>query len=500
VKFCRIPVFLGLIFALVGALPIACSGDGDGDGGTGGSGTGKGCTADADCADGLVCNPDGNTCVGCTSDAHCGRAQRCDAASLSCTFRPGWGDECTEHQQCQLGMFCRQGLCTPQTQVRMCGALGQCPPVDENDPPMRCNRALQVCEEDLGCFDTSDCLEGETCNPGTGKCEPACTPETEIEVCQAREQCVDGRCVECGEDADCGPGLVCNVAAGRCAGANTCFSDRDCSAGTVCNRATSTCTAPPPPCDTNDDCLEDERCDLQLGRCVIRACQLDLDEPNDEQAAAKAISAGRRDGLTVCGAEEDWYRIALRRGDRINVSVQADILVAGGLDVQLRDAAGRELARHPLLLDAVVSQDGDYFLRIRTRDEQAKYALDIVVVRGVPCDDDTLEENDEAAQAKPLPQGERRNLQACPGDPDWYVVEVPANRGLRVTLTHDPLEGDLDLVLFDTDTTTQLAASRTTDPVEQVQVAGVSGGRAYVLVIPSNDRTQNAYDLSISAQ
>jgi hypothetical protein len=253
-------------------------------------------------------------------------------------------------------------------------------------------------------------------------------------------------------------------------------------------------------CFDNADCLEDERCDLQLGRCVLKACQPDLDEPNDDQENAKAISAGSRPGLTVCGTEEDWYRVALRRGDRINISIEADILVAGGLDVQLRDAAGRELARDPYLLDATVAQDGDYFLRIRTQDEQARYALHIIVVRGIPCDDDTFEENDESSQAAALPTGERRNLQACPADPDWYVVEVAAGSGLTVRLTHDPLDGDLDLMLFDSDASTQLAASRTTDPVEQVQAAGVSGGRAYVLVIPSNDRTQNAYDLSISAQ
>jgi hypothetical protein len=391
-------------------------------------------------------------------------------------------------------MFCSQGLCTPGELTTRCGTLGQCPEGE------RCNHTLNVCEENLGCFGDDDCLETEVCNPGTGMCELRCTAETEIDVCQAREQCIEGRCVECIDDEQCGPGLVCNVEAGRCAGALTCFVDRDCEAGRICNRATSTCTPPPPPCKNNGDCLEDERCDLQRGRCVLRACLPDLDEPNDEQTAATTITAGTREGLTVCGSEEDWYRIVLRRGDRINVNVDADVLVAGGLDVQLRDASGRELARDPLLLDAVVTQDGSYFLRIRTQDEQARYALHVIVVRGVPCDDDAFEENDEVGEAAALPHGESRNLQACPGDPDWYVVEVPAGKAIAVDLTHDPLEGDLDLVLFDSDGTTQLAASRTTNDVEKVRAAAVSGGRAYVLVTPGNDRTQNAYDLSIAAQ
>ncbi|WP_373046634.1 hypothetical protein [Vulgatibacter sp.] len=489
----RLSVLLGLIFALVGVLPVACGDDG-GDSNSGGSGGGGGgCTETADCSDGQVCSPLG-TCVQCATDGDCGRAQRCDAASYSCLFRDGWGDECEAHETCPLGMFCTQGLCVPGEVAVRCGALGQCP------EGQRCNRALNVCEEDLGCFDNADCLEEEVCNPGTGSCEQRCTPETEIDVCQAREECIEGRCVECTEDVDCGPGLVCNIAAGRCAGANTCFSDRDCEAGTICNRATSTCTEPPPPCDANDDCLEDERCDLQLGRCVLAACQPDLDEPNDDQANATPISAGHRENLTVCGAEEDWYRFTLQRGDRINVNIDADPLASGGLDVQLRDAAGRELDRNPFLVDATVSADGDYFLRVRTQDKQTRYALHSIVVRGVPCDDDSFEENDDSTQASPLTTGTRSNLQACPGDPDWYVVEVPSGSGLSVRLTHDPLKGDLDLILFGSDGTTQLASSRTTDQVEQVAVAGVSGGRAYVLVIPSNDRTQNAYDLSITAQ
>lgn len=487
-------ILLGLIFALVGLAPLACSDSGKDDEGKGGSGGNTTCVADTDCSGGLVCGPTGS-CVECAGDGNCPRAQRCDPGLLSCVFREGWGEECTSHEECSLGMFCVQGLCTPGELTTQCGALGQCP------EGMKCNRSLQVCEENLGCFSNADCLEDEACNPGTGKCEQRCTVETEQEVCGLRQHCADGRCVECAADADCGPGLVCNVTAGRCAGAETCFTDRDCAAGKICNRATSTCTTPPPPCDSDDDCLPDERCDLARGRCNLAACQPDQDEPNDEQAAAVTITAGDRLNLTVCGAlDEDWYRIALNRGDRVNVNVEADVLVAGGLNVQLRDGTGRVLDEDSLLLDTTVSQDGDYFLRVRTQDEQARYALHVLVVRGVPCDDDDLEENDGAVAASPISMGTRENLQICPADRDWYVVEVPAGRGVTARLSHDPLQGDLDLVIYDSDGKTQLGASRTTTAVETVQIPGVSGGRAYVLVTPSSDRTQNAYDLTIAAE
>lgn len=493
-KYNRDHLLFGLLFALSTTLPLAC-GDGDGDGSGGGTGGASGgCTADEDCGEGLVCSASG-TCVQCRGDGDCGRAQRCDSSTLACVFRDGWGDECTVHDDCPASMFCVQGLCTPSELVVYCGGLGQCP------EGMRCNRPLQVCEEDLGCFSNDDCLEGEVCNPGTGACEPSCTEENEIEVCQAGERCLEGRCVECAQDDDCGPGLVCNTNAGRCAGPLTCFSDRDCEAGKVCNRATSTCTVAPPPCRSDADCLEDERCDLERGgRCVLRACLPDQDEPNDDAANATPIGTGRRTELSLCGSDEDWFRIALRSGDRINVNIDADVLVAGGLDAQIVDPDGRTLARDPYLLDATVTRTDDHFLRFRTWDAQARYGFNVIVVRGEPCEDDGWEENDEAAAAPTLAPGVHENLLACPADPDWYLVEVPAGRGISVELEHDPLRGDLDLFLFDTNGRTLLDLSSTTEPVERVQAPGVTGGRAYIQVRSSDARTKNEYDLRIVLQ
>ena len=471
-------------------LALACSDPPDGGGEQNVS---PQCLANADCAEGLVCRE--GACLGCANDAECGRARECDPVLLVCAWRDGWGGDCDSHDDCPLGMFCAQGLCQPGALVEECGALGQCP------EGTKCNRGNRVCEEDIGCYGSADCLDDEVCNPGTLKCEPRCTAETEADVCAARERCTaEGRCVECEANEDCGPGLTCNVVAGRCAGSETCFSDGECPAGRVCNRATSTCTLPPPPCASDEDCLGDERCDLARGRCVLRACQPDQDEPNDTVDAAVRIGAGDRLDLTVCGTEEDWYALPLLRGDRVNVNVEADILVANGLSVQLRDAASRILDEDPLLVDATVAADADYFLRIRTHDERARYALHVLVARGVPGDDDDREENDSITGAALLAPGVHRNLQACPADPDWFAVSVPAGKAITARLTHDPLGGDLDLLLFDGDGATLLRASRTTQPLEEVSVSGVTGGRAFLQVLPSSDRTQNAYDLEVSVQ
>lgn len=489
----RYSIIYGLLFALLGLLPLACSGSGDPRPRPPVPGV---CEGDSDCTDGLYCSADG-ACVQCASDGHCARAQICSAASLSCTYREGWGAECQTHDGCGLGMVCVQGLCLPDEDgfYARCGSLGQCP------EGFRCNRPLNVCEEDIGCFNNSDCAEGDVCNPGTGACEMGCTAETEQVVCGIRQHCADGRCVECAGDGDCGPGLSCNVKAGRCAGPSMCFSDRECGAGTICNRATSTCTEPPAPCDSDDDCLDDERCDLARGRCLAAECRPDQYEPNDNPEGASSIVAGVIRDLTLCGQQdEDWFRIALRAGDRININVETDLLAAGGLDVQLRDGSGRILKSNPLLVDHSVAVAADYFIRVVTADVQARYALHILVVRGVPCSDDTYEPNNEPSQAATLAPGTHSNLQACPGDPDWYVVDVPAGRTIGASLTHDPLRGDLDLFLLDSDGRTQLASSRTVDPVEEVSSRNVTGGRAYLLVLSGDSRSQNAYDLSIAVQ
>lgn len=491
----RLSIVYGLLFALLGLLPLACS-NSNGPRGEGGSGGSLHCETDSECEAGLHCSSEG-ACVQCTSDGHCPRAQVCSAASLSCSFREGWGDECKVMQDCGMGMVCVQGLCLPDEPgyYQPCGQLGQCP------EGLRCNRSTKICEEDIGCFVNSDCLEDEVCNPGTGKCETACTQETEQVVCSIGQHCADGRCVECSRDDECGPGLTCNVMAGRCAGSNMCFSDRECPAGTICNPRTKTCTPPLPPCNTDDDCGRGERCDLARGRCVSSGCSLDQNEPNDSQEQSTDLGTAHLRDLSLCGPEDqDWFRIALKAGDRIHVNVETNVLTSGGLEVQLRSSAGSIVKSHPLLVDATVSTAGDYFLRVVTSDLQARYSLHVIVVRGVPCSDDAHEPNNEASEATRLLPGTYPNLQACPGDPDWYVVDVPGGKTIRASLTHDPLQGDLDLILFDSDGRSQLASSRTVDPVEEVSSRNVTGGRAYLLVLPSDARSQNAYDLSIAVQ
>ena len=70
-----------------------------------------------------------------------------------------------------------------------------------------------------------------------------------------------------------------------------------------------------------------------------------------------------------------------------------------------------------------------------------------------PCVDDAFEENDDVAAARALQPGSYNNLAACPFDPDWYEVVVPADYRLTVQAVFSHAAGDVDLVLQDAEGT-----------------------------------------------
>ena len=459
------------------------------------------CLTRADCAarpesKGKICGPNG-TCERCTTDGQCDLRELCDPKDQICVFKRGWGRECTKNIECDAGKLCVQGLCKPEQDVTLCRA-GACLADGQ-----RCNQANQVCEEDVGCLADADCAAAELCNVPTNTCVLRCTPEKQAEVCAGGQKCVDARCSDCAENADCPGGLVCDKGKLKCIsdGASRCATNRDCAVGLVCNAATGFCTAKPPPCISNEDCLSIERCDVPSGKCLRKACQPDRYERNDDSTTASTLTAGSYTALTLCESEQDWYGVKLQRGDHLDVFVDADPLLGDYLDTRILDSSGRIITQGSLAVDRTVATDGTYYLRLQSQDPYVEYGLRLSVSKGVPCDDDHFEPNDDVGKPSALhAAGDYDKLTLCPADVDFLLLDVPAGKGVKVELNSTPTEGALDMLMLSVDGKTELARTTTTEAVETAELAAsqIVAGKVLLKILSADSRSHGEYFLHVS--
>lgn len=455
------------------------------------------CSATKACAGGLVCQE--GVCVACKRDRECARNELCHPIKRRCELRPCYGNACQVHDDCGLGQFCVQGECLQPGAATADGCqVVSCADGEACNEGQRCNPVNLVCEEDLGCTADGDCGTGLRCNVAAGRCEAACTGETAVAVCGVKKVCSQGRCVDCLKDADCGGGLKCNTATNICESLTSCIGNRDCEPPLVCNHVTRQCTVDPGPCLSAEDCGQDETCQLSTGKCVPARCVADRFEPDDTLAQAKPLAQGTTPNLTICKGDLDVFKLALARGDRLQVVVDVDPLL--NFDLAVLDATGNLVAQGELAVDATVSVPGDYYVRARSSDAYVRYGLRTTVSRGVPCDADPEEPDDDFQHAAVLPPGDTFGKTICPGDVDFYAVAVQVGQTLEVQMTSSPLDGDLDLYLYASNGTRELARSATSAEVESATTAILSGNRVYVKVVGATPAVQNRYDLHVTVK
>ncbi len=453
------------------------------------------CSATKKCTGGLVCE-DG-LCGACKRDNQCARNEICHPIQRRCVLRPCFGDECQVHDDCPLGEFCVQGLCLQPNvttadgcQVISCADGAAC------NEGQKCNPVNLVCEEDLGCQADGDCAAGEKCNVAAGQCEAGCTAATATAICGLKKVCFEDRCVDCVHNSDCGGGLQCDVATNLCQSLSSCSSDRDCEPPLVCNHVTKECTVDPGPCLSAEDCGSDETCELATGQCVPAECLADRFEPNDTLAQATPLPQGLTPNLTLCQGDVDDFKVALEDGDRLSLIIDADPLL--DFHVAILDGAGDVVAQGDLSAEAQVSVPGEYYVRLTSQDAYVRYGLRATVSRGIPCQADPGEPNEDFQHATILPQGDTYGRTICPGDLDFYAVAVAPGDTVEVQLTSSPLDGPLDLTLFDSTGTHEVASSATTDEVQSVTAPVLAGSRVYVEVAGDDPTVQNSYDLHLA--
>ena len=456
------------------------------------------CATRADCEAGLLCQ-DGK-CAGCQKSKDCLLTEACDPVQRHCTFRACFGAQCKAHADCALGQFCVQGLCIDPAHPPLVGAqtcaAQLCGSARDCNAGQRCNGRTFVCETDLGCASGDACPANTACNLASGQCEPACTPDTAVQICGAVTPCVGGRCVQCEKDADCGPGLSCNAGAGRCEGPSACRSSRDCTVPLLCDRATGTCAAARPPCASNEQCATDERCDSRLGQCVAGACLADRYDPNGSLATAALLAAGSYPQLTLCGAEEDWFALALASGDTVQVVTDADPL--GSFDLQLVDAAGALLEESHAAVLHLVGRTGTYYLRARTNDAAALYGLRIDLAHGQACAHNPPDAHPAPVNALPLGAGPSYDLAVCPTEQTWFSLRPPAGQGVDVAGSLLPTAGGaLAFTLFDSDGATRLAEDASGSSAPHVAAARASGELFFLRVMGEDPSVRNRYDATV---
>ena len=117
------------------------------------------------------------------------------------------------------------------------------------------------------------------------------------------------------------------------------------------------------------------------------------------------------------------------------------------------------------------------------------------------CEPDPFEPNNTPARAVAIdPAGSvYPNLSMCDEASDWYRVALVRGESIRIVSTYDRRRGNIDMILYDTDRTTVLSASRGNAGREEVSYISMPRTGTYFLhVVGRTPQDRNLYDLSFS--
>lgn len=244
------------------------------------------CFVDADCPEGMRCNPTKNVCVhGGDADAGASDAGTQDSGAAETVV-----NECASDFQCSAPRpICAGGMCRSCTSLG-CGEhmtcdskSGACIPATGDggtqDTSLPDSGPADTGAPDTGPFDsgvpdagvpdtggpdvgvtcqTTGCPCGSYCDQGSAACLNGCA---NIGDCCAGTTCMNGACVvaQCQSDADCktAPALRCDKSTATCV---ECTQDFHCP-GSTCDEATGTCN-PKEPGDVGAECTKDSECRL----------------------------------------------------------------------------------------------------------------------------------------------------------------------------------------------------------------------------------------------
>ncbi len=418
------------------------------------------CTLDADCAGdwaGPRCDIPSGRCQECSADADCtGDKKRCDVSRHACTA-------CLADADCAVidGYSCK-------TDTQTC-TFGGCVR-DDQCGGARCDTAKRACKR---CLVDADCtIIGGTCADGACVSKSVCATGND---CAFPSACADGSCVQCGPALACRGNQVCKN--GSCAEPVACGDSTSCLAGRSC----------------------------QAGMCADAACVDDAFAPNQSAGSATgvALTANTSDlkSLVLCPNANDWFSLAADDGDGAQVELHFSNASAAAAITLLRATPSggllpvgfSEVAPYGLRATAetLPAGRGPLFVQVHAPGDRVEYELIArTAVRSI-CADDFREPDDSSDTASALLPGSVA-LTSCPGNDDWFRLDLTGPERVEVTVAHAGSSDDLELDLYDaTGTGTALATGSS-----RVTYTAAAGGPLY-LDLRNKATLKRVYTLSL---
>ncbi len=237
-------------------------------------------------------------------------------------------------------------------------------------------------------------------------------------------------------------------------------------------------------------------------------CVDDRYEDNENPEDARELTApGVEANLMICSGDDDWYFMEVETGYDLGIQVlfeheEGNIdAVLYESDGQTEAAAGRSLTDNENLPTiGAAGYPRYYLLRVfGVSGAQNPYSLVLFSDTSGECRNDIFETNETYETAASIDPDDYPNLTLCPGDHDWYALNLTRNRFMMASIHFDG-GANLDLELYD-ENLTRIAESTDQDSnSETVAIPSVEQTGRYYLHVLGESGAGTGYRLHVETR
>ena len=251
-----------------------------------------------------------------------------------------------------------------------------------------------------------------------------------------------------------------------------------------------------PPCDSLQEEFEDND---EPGQAPMVDFKKLIEHQQKQQKQAGGQQQAPPPGLPlrICPGDHDWVSFELEEHESIFLQLLSQP-VTGKLKMDITDISGNVLSEGKeieantggsppgqtgettkglaaVMLDAEAGKR--YFVHVYGDSDKAEAPAMVIPTIRPPCPegDDEMEDNDQRDTAAALAAGDQpveHLLRRCPGDDDWFSLELKKDQAVQVQIGFDHERGDLSLTVYRDDDEAPLITSDRSGP--EVHGEGVS--------------------------